>query len=326
MEKDQMKYARLNYTDLEVSTLCLGTGPFGTSVSKEQAFQQMDEFVALGGNFIDTAHVYGDWGPGEKALSEKIIGEWMDIRGCRKNVVISTKGGHPLLETMDISRVNVKELEIDLCASLDALRTDAIDIYFLHRDNPEVPVADLIEWLEMQKHKGKIRHYGCSNWSLQRMAEAQQYARSKGHDGLICNQIQDSLADSNHELMARTQMVVADKSFDLYHRQSGMNFMAYMAVAHGYFSKMEANVPLSATVKKAYDLAQNVKMLELMKTMKPYSVNDFSYQYILQRPYPSIPISSFSKLEQMRESIESCCKDMPRELIDKVSALKLGEM
>ena len=318
-----MKYLKLTHTEFEVSVVCLGAGPYGTSVSKEQAFAQMDAFFDQGGNFIDTAHVYGDWGSGEKALSEKIIGEWMDNRGCRNDLVISTKGGHPLLATMDISRVNVDELEIDLQGSLESLRTDIIDIYFLHRDNPQLPVADVIEWLELQKIKGKLRHYGCSNWSLQRMVDAQQYASSKGYDGFICNQIQDSLADSDHALTDRMQMVVADKSFDLYHRQSGMNLMAYMAVAHGYFYKKEANIPLPAMVKELYDLPQNVKMLEVMKTMKPYSVNDFNYQYILQRPYSSIPITAFTKIEQMRDAIECCCKDLPLEMIEMVSAYKL---
>jgi aryl-alcohol dehydrogenase-like predicted oxidoreductase len=317
-----MRYKKLNQTDLKVSVLCLGTVAFGTSVSKQQAFSQMDEFAAQGGNFIDTAHVYGDWAPGEKALSEKVIGEWMESRGCRGNIVISTKGGHPFLSTMEVSRVNVKELEIDLRESLEALRSDTIDLYFLHRDNPQLPIADVVEWLESQKARGKIRHYGCSNWSLPRMMEAQRYARSKAYDGFVCNQIQDSLADSNHTLTTRLQMVVADKSFDLYHRQSGMNFMAYMAVARGYFSKKEANIPLPVETKELYELPQNEKMLEVMRTMRPYSVNDFNYQYILQRPYTSIPVTAFTTLEQMRETIECCSKDMPSELVERVSAHK----
>ena len=323
MEENQMKYKKFNQTDLVVSVVCLGAGPFGTSIPKEQAFLQMDEFFTQGGNFIDTAHIYGDWGSGEKALSEKIIGEWMESRGCRKRIVISTKGGHPLLATMDVSRVNLNELEIDLQGSLTALRTDTIDIYFLHRDNPQLPVADVIGWLEAQKVKGKIRHYGCSNWSLQRIKDAQQYALSKGYAGFVCNQIQDSLADTNKALITRMQLVVADKSFDSYHRQSGMNLMAYMAVAHGYFTKMEENIPLPAMVKELYDLPQNMKMLEAIQAMKLYSVNDFNYQYILQRPYPSIPVTSFTNIEQMRDAIECCCKDMPVELIEKVTAFKL---
>ena len=317
-----MRYRKLNQTDLEVSVICLGTVAFGTSVSKPQAFSQLDEFVAQGGNFIDTAHVYGDWGPGEKALSEKVVGEWMESRGYREKVVVSTKGGHPLLATMEVSRVNVEELETDLRGSLESLRSDTIDLYFLHRDNPQLPVAELIDWLECQKANGKVRYYGCSNWSLPRIMEAQRYAQSKGYGGFVCDQIQDSLADSNLAWMAKRQMVVADNSFDRYHRQSGMNFMAYMAVAGGYFSKKEAHIPLPDQTRELYDLPQNEKMLEVMSTLKPYSVNDFCYQYILQRPYPSIPVTAFTTLEQMRDTIQCCTKDMPSELITRVSAYK----
>jgi aryl-alcohol dehydrogenase-like predicted oxidoreductase len=318
-----MRYLKLNRTDLEVSALCLGAGPFGTSVPKDQAFSQLDAFVTLGGNFLDTAHIYGDWGPGEKALSEKIIGQWMESRRCRKDVVISTKGGHPLLSTMEVSRVLLPELEIDLQGSLEALRTNSIDIYFLHRDNPQVPVAEIVDWLEEQKTGGRIRYYGCSNWSLQRIVEAQQYAGSKGYTGLICNQILDSLADINRESTTRMQMVVADQAFDAYHRQSGMNLMAYMAVAHGYFAKKEANIALSDSARALFEFPQNQKMLEVMLTHKPYSVNDFVYQYILQRPYPSIPITAFRNLDQMKQSIASCEVEMPKELVEQVSSYKL---
>jgi aryl-alcohol dehydrogenase-like predicted oxidoreductase len=317
-----LKTIPLNFTDLEVSAICLGAGPFGTSVPKEQAFTLMDAFYTHGGNFIDTAHVYGDWEPGEKAISEKVIGEWMESRGTRNDIVISTKGGHPLLETMDISRVKIEELEIDIQGSLEALRTDTIDIYFLHRDNPQIPAAEVIEWLEAQKVKGKIRYYGCSNWMLERIAEAQRYASSKGFAGFICNQIQDSLADSNLERMAKLQMVVADKAFDAFHRQSGMNLMAYTALAHGYFSKKERDLPLFGMTKELFDLPQNIKILEVMKSLKPNTVNDFNYQYILKRPYPSIPITAFTKVEQMIEAIGCCSKDMPAALLEKVAIHK----
>jgi aryl-alcohol dehydrogenase-like predicted oxidoreductase len=113
----------------------------------------------------------------------------MESRRCRENIIISTKGAHPPLEAMDSSRVNIKALEVDLQGSLESLRTDTIDLYFLHRDDPQVPVAELIEWLEAQKGQGRIRYYGCSNWSLQRIMDAQQYALSKGYDGFSCNQI-----------------------------------------------------------------------------------------------------------------------------------------
>lgn len=317
-----MKYLRFNHTDLDVAALCLGTSPFGTSLTRNQAVEQMEMYVSSGGNFFDTAHVYGDWEPGERARSERIIGEWIKKWNSRSKVVLSTKGGHPLLETMDISRVSLPDLEMDLQGSLEALQTEFIDLYFLHRDNPQLPVAEIMDWLEEQKAKGRIRYYGCSNWSLPRIIDAQRYALAKGYTGFVCNQIQDSLADSSLAVTTQLQMVVADKSFETYHQRTGMNRMAYMALAHGYFSKMQLKIPLPDDEKELYDLPQNATMFEVMKSLPSYTVNDFSYQYILQRPYPSIPITSFETIGQMKEAIASCSKDIPIEIINKISAFK----
>jgi aryl-alcohol dehydrogenase-like predicted oxidoreductase len=318
-----MKYLRFNQTELEASVLCLGTVSFGTDLPKEQAFAQLDTFAGLGGNIIDTAHVYGDWEPGERARSEKVIGEWMEQRGCRAEMVISTKGGHPLLETMDVSRLSLADLEVDLQGSLDALRTGSIDLYFLHRDDPDLPVEEVIEWLEAQKSVGRIRYYGCSNWSLPRIQEAQKYAHSRGYSGFVCNQIQDSLADINRADLEKSQMVAADPSFIEYHVRTGMNLMAYMAAAHGYFPKKSANLPMDDDDISRFDLPQNRKMLEGMKNIQPYSVNDLAFQYVIQKPYPSIPIASFENTVQMVEIADSCCKDVPFELVERIAAFKL---
>lgn len=89
-----MNYKQLTGTDLLVSGLCLGTVQFGASVGEKECFEQLDEFTDLGGNFLDTAHVYGDWLPGERARSERMIGKWMKQSGRRNHFVISTKGAH----------------------------------------------------------------------------------------------------------------------------------------------------------------------------------------------------------------------------------------
>src|SRR5271154_6710990 len=87
-----MQYVSLPKTDLRVSALCMGSGDFGGRVSQADAFALLDEFVAQGGTFIDTAHVYADWIPGNvKHSSEKIIGQWLKARGNRDQLVIATK-------------------------------------------------------------------------------------------------------------------------------------------------------------------------------------------------------------------------------------------
>lgn len=100
-------------TDLKVSPICLGTVNYGSSMGEKACFAQLDLFLSLGGNFIDTAHVYGDWIPGLKSPSEQIIGRWFEKSKRRHDVVLATKGAHPLLTSMlslaDVNHYNLAD-------------------------------------------------------------------------------------------------------------------------------------------------------------------------------------------------------------------------
>ena len=171
-----MRYRNIPGTDLYPSSICLGTGLMGSTIDREHSFQLLDTLVEMGGNFIDTAHVYGDWVPGGKSLSEKTIGIWAKERGIRNRVMIGTKGAHPALSSMSIPRLSHREIVNDLDESLEYLQTEYVDLYWLHRDDPNRPVADILETLNEQVAAGKIRYFGCSNWRVQRIREAMQYA------------------------------------------------------------------------------------------------------------------------------------------------------
>ena len=96
-----MRYIKLPKTDMEISQIVLGSAEYGVTaqypgmkaVPTEDAFRQMDEFLDMGGNFIDTAHVYSDWIPGEFGRSEKCIGKWLSNRKTLSKVYLATKGG-----------------------------------------------------------------------------------------------------------------------------------------------------------------------------------------------------------------------------------------
>ena len=109
-----MHYRNIPGTDLNVSSICLGTASIGSTIDREKSFTLLDKFFEMGGNFLDTAHVYADWIPGEKSSSEKTIGKWMRERGIRDKIIIGTKGGHPLLSGEMIMRLSREELTSDL--------------------------------------------------------------------------------------------------------------------------------------------------------------------------------------------------------------------
>jgi aryl-alcohol dehydrogenase-like predicted oxidoreductase len=164
-------------SDLDVFPLGLGGNTFGWTSDKDTSFAVLDAYVAGGGNFIDTADSYSAWVPGHAGgESEAIIGEWTAARGNRESVIIATKvSRHP--EFRGLARGNVLAAAD---ASLTRLRTDYIDLYYVHYDDPDVPVADIAVTFSELQRAGKIRHVGLSNFTAPRLREWLAVAAAAG--------------------------------------------------------------------------------------------------------------------------------------------------
>ncbi len=160
----------------DVSQIALGT-LFAKDV--DAASPVFDYFVEQGGNCFDTARHYGD--------AELIFGEWMRRNGNRDESVVITKGAHT-------PNCNPESVTSQLSESLERLQTDFIDIYFLHRDNPDVPVGEFVDVLNEHKKAGRLGTFGGSNWSRERMDEANAYAARNGLAGFTVLSNQMSLA------------------------------------------------------------------------------------------------------------------------------------
>ena len=119
-----MRKITLRGTSLNVSAVCLGAGDFGSGLPNEDAFAILDAFTAAGGNFIDTANVYGKWNPDKRNISEITLGEWMKSRNTYHQLVIATKGGHYDLGTPGVSRITRQAVRDDIEESLRALGLD----------------------------------------------------------------------------------------------------------------------------------------------------------------------------------------------------------
>lgn len=186
------KRIRIPDTDLAVYPIGLGTAGAGLERERGTAERVFDTYLDCGGNLIDTAHVYSDWVPGERARSERVIGDWLAKSGKRNRIVLMTKGGHPEIAegapNRGQSRMTAEDMRIDLEDSLRKLRTDCIDIYFYHRDDRSQTVEEEIEAMESFVREGKIRCYACSNWDTDRMLEAGVYCREKGYRGFVADQ------------------------------------------------------------------------------------------------------------------------------------------
>ncbi|MBW0115450.1 aldo/keto reductase [Pseudonocardia abyssalis] len=154
---------------LEVSRLCLGANVFGWTADREASFAVLDGFVAAGGTVIDTADSYMWRVPGNSGgESETIIGDWMAERGNRDEVVIATKVGS-LPTRPGLSAANIRAACED---SLRRLRTDRIDLYWAHKDDPDTPQEETLGAFDALVRIGSVREIGASNFSADRLRSA----------------------------------------------------------------------------------------------------------------------------------------------------------
>jgi len=294
-----------------VSELCLGTGGFGTAVSQDAAWAIMDRYAEAGGNFLDTAHVYAAWLPDGAGASERTIGSWVAARGCREDVVIGTKGGHPDLRSMDVSRLAPDDIASDLHESLDRLGTDYVDLYWLHRDDPSVPVGEIMDALSQHVGGGLVRAIGCSNWTPQRQEEAAAWSRQHGKPSLCASQIGYSLARAKAGAAGYAGMLYMDDATHAFHQRTGIPVVAYSSQAGGFFSgKYAANDdPASVAnqgVVRTYYSEPNFQRLERAQQLAAKHgrrANEVNLAYLLSQPFHVVPIVG----PRTEQQIEASC-------------------
>jgi aryl-alcohol dehydrogenase-like predicted oxidoreductase len=303
-----MKYTIIPSTELKPSTICLGSTNIGSTIDQENSFRLLDLYLELGGNFIDTASVYANWLPGEKNISEKTIGRWLKLRKNRDKIILATKGAHPDLSTMHISRLSRPEIVHDLHASLKNLQTEVIDLYWLHRDDVNRPVEDILETLNDQVKAGKIRYFGCSNWRTARIKVAQTYTAASGVQGFSANQMMWSLALVEPAGIRDKTIAWLDDEMKQYHLETGWAAMAYSSQANGLFQKMAQGTvdQMEPNVRSMYQLEENQHRFERIKRLaanSSLSVTEIVLGYLQAQPFTTVPIVGCRTVEQLTDSL-----------------------
>lgn len=309
-----MQRVQLGASGPTVSELCLGTGGYGTSIVAEQAWSIMDRFLELGGTFLDTAHVYGAWEPGRGGASERVIGDWLCERGCRRDVVLGTKGGHPALTEMEISRLRPGDIATDLHESLERLRSDDIDIYWLHRDDPSIPVGEIVDALNEHLAAGLVHSIGCSNWTTDRLAAANRWAAANGKVGFCASQIGYSLARANTGSGGYAGMLYVDEETHASHRRTEIPVVAYSSQAGGFFSGKYAADDDPASVRNRgvvlnYYSAENFQRLERAQELAAAhgrTANEVNLAYLRSQPFQVVPIVGSRSAAQVEASCAAC--------------------
>ena len=290
------------FGDYQVSVIGLGSGEFGGKVAESKAREFMDAYTGIGGNFIDTARVYGDFVTPRNGESEKVIGRWLTDRRCRDRIFLSTKGGHPPFQDMSRSRLSREEIRGDIAESLQDLQTDHADIFWLHRDDENRPVGDIMETLQSLIEDGSTRMTGVSNWRPERITEANRYAASHGLTPLKANQPQFSLARQVH-CYDPTLVTMDAKTWQM-HRQTGMVCCCFSSQAGGFFTKLDESGwdRLPENLKNDYGCEDNLRILEKLRVLRGetgLSVGALALAYLTCQPFPTFALVGASRTEHI---------------------------
>ena len=301
----------LNNTDLSVSQLCYGTNMLGWMLDQEKSNAILDRYVELGGNFIDTARSYGDWAPdAPKGSSERAIGAWLKTRS-RDGLVIATKGAFMDLRAGDWrNRVTPDDISLDLGESLDHLGIDTIDLYWLHADNPQAPVGPIMDALFAHQDAGRIRYIGASNWTPERIREANAYATSKGRQGFVASQTFWGLAAPEREAStAQGYQLYYEDGYQGIHAE-GVTMIPYSAQSGGYFTKLAAGgeAALPDFLKARYANPVNAKRFAAVQDVAAKhdaSINEVVLGYLVNQPNATVPIFGARSPEQVEDSVKA---------------------
>ncbi|MBC7234379.1 MAG: aldo/keto reductase [Chloroflexi bacterium] len=303
-----MQYGAIPGVAKPVSRLVLGTMIISDEADKREAsFALLDTALALGGNAFDTAHVYGG------GHSERGIGLWMEARGNREKVVIITKGCH---HNADRRRVTPFDLESDLMDSLARLRSDYIDVYLLHRDDPDVPVGVMVEALNRHLEAGRIRAFGGSNWSHQRIAEANAYAEAHGLVGFSASSPNYGLAEQVLDPWGPGCVSISgprEAEARRWYRHTNMPILAYSSLGRGFFSgRVDPDHPeaaaaiLDRAANTAYAHPQNYERLRRARALaqeKGCTIPQIALAYVLGAPLNVFPLVGAVNGEEFRQNV-----------------------
>jgi len=290
-------------TGLSVSPLCLGAPDFGTKLKGAPLDTLFDSFIAGGGNFFDTAHCYAVWRDEPDALgaSERTLGQLVRSRNLESHVVIATKGGHPAMlpKYPRADRFLAPEVLVsDARDSLGRLKMEKLDLFLLHRDDPRVPAGEIVDALAELVASGLIRHAGASNWTANRIAAANDYARRHGLPPFVISSPSWNLAKRNEGAFFDPTMRELTAEDEAWHRESLLPVMCYNGSAGGWFASAGNHGACDNPVSRA----RRARCDELGRTLNA-TATQIALAWLSSHPFPVFPIVGTSQPSHLEEAL-----------------------
>jgi aryl-alcohol dehydrogenase-like predicted oxidoreductase len=299
---------KLGNTDLDVFGLNLGCNVFGWTADEPRSFTVLDAYTAAGGNFLDSADLYGGGGG-----SETIIGNWLAARGRRADVVVATKVG------MWDARPGLSAKNIQAAAedSLRRLKTDHIDLYYAHRDDPDTPLEETLAAFDALVRSGKVRYLGASNYTAARLAEALSISDENGFARFAVLQPHYNLVERDYE---RDLAPLVERE--------GLATLPYFALAKGFLTgkyrtkDRTGDSPRAAGAVSYLDATGErvLAALDEVALAHGVSVATVSLAWLRQQPTVAAPIASARTTEQLTDLLASVSLELTDAEVATLSA------
>ncbi|GAA4921346.1 aldo/keto reductase [Nesterenkonia rhizosphaerae] len=298
--------ATLGNSDIDVFGLTLGGNTFGWTSDKDTSFAVLDAYLAGGGNFVDTADVYSIWAEGNSGgESEAILGEWLTSRNNRNDVVIATKvAQHP--QRPGLAPANVVAAAED---SLRRLRTDYIDLYYAHQEDPETPLEETVAAFDSLVKAGKVRAVALSNFSAEQTQRWIEIARETGAALPVAIQPHYNLVHRGDYEGPLAEVAAAEN----------LAVLPYFSLASGFLTgKYRSRDDLAGTSREAlssgYFTASNLEVLKVVERIAEshgVAIPTVALAWLRTRPQVVAPIASASRVEQLDALLASATFKLP---------------
>lgn len=288
----KMKYGRVPGVDKPVSRLVMGVD---NQLAMPYAAVMFDDYFERGGNCFDTAYIYG------AGVCEKMLGQWIKNRKIREQVVVLDKGASGPF-------CNPEGMTKQFLESLERLQTDYVDLYLLHRDNPDIPVGEFVDVLNEHKQAGRIRAFGGSNWTIERVTAANEYAAAKGLTGFSVLSNQFSLARMVTPVWAGC-LSASDPESRAWLTKTQMVLMPWSSQGRGFFlDQVNPEYRSNEELVRSWYSPDNFRRLErareLARKRGVLPIN-IALAYVLCQPFPTFPLIGPRTLAETRSSFQS---------------------
>ena len=315
-----MEKVNIGKSDLKVARINLGGNVFGWTLNEQDSFGVLDKFVGAGFNFIDTADVYSTWAPGNKGgESETIIGNWMKVRGNRKDLVIATKVGSDLGEGRKGLRAEYIEKAAE--TSLKRLQVDYIDLYYTHFDDETTPLEETLgAYAELIK-TGKVRYIAASNISEDRLLKSLALGQSGSYP--LYQALQP-----HYNLVEREAY---EKKYAPIAQQYGLSVFPYYALASGfltgkYRSQEDSKKSVRGEGASKYLNKKGVRVLiALDQVAKKHDqqLATVALAWLLAQPNIAAPVVSATRTNQLEALFAAPKLKLDSEDLDKLKNASL---